>query len=137
MHYDGSFCITVDGNGSFFGTSGSHVYLCSSILVTATFKPLDLLIRNEQLDTITADLVRTGHWVEVPLVRTFKEDYLQPPPRTFERADGSFSIKIWSEEAAHLLVDPPEIEYINADGTIRSFLIQAPSCEALNSVLLE
>jgi len=62
------------------------------------------------------------------------EDYLQPPPRVFERIDGSFSIKISSEEAAHLLVDPPSDESTDTKGTIRPFLIQAPWCE---TVLLE
>jgi len=100
-------------------------------------QPLDLLIRNKEVDSIIIDLICTGHWVEVPLVRTFREDYLQPPPRIVERADGSFSIKIWSEEAAHLLVDPPANESFDTDGTIRPFFIQAPCCEALNSVLLE
>jgi hypothetical protein len=89
------------------------------------------------VDSITADIVHTGHWVEVPLVQTFMEDYLQPPPHVVERTDGSFSIKIWSEEAAHLLVDPPADECIDTGGTFRPFLIQAPWCEALNSVLLE
>jgi len=42
-------------------------------------------------------------------------------------------VKIWSEEAAHLLVDPP------ADGRVHNlpFLIETPCCEALNPVLLE
>jgi hypothetical protein len=51
--------------------------------------------------------------------------------------DGSFSIKIWSEEAAHLLVDPPADEFLDTGGTIRPFLIQAPWCEVLNPVLLK
>jgi len=110
--------------------------MCSNIL-TSEFKPLDLLIRDKQVGVITEDLISTGNWVEVPLVRAFGEDYLEPRPRVFERTDGSFSIKIWSEEAAHLLVDPPADDRIDIDGTLRPLLIQAPCCEALNSVLLE
>ena len=75
----------------------------------------------------TEDLVCTGNWVEVPLVQAFGEDSLEPPLRVFEQMDSSFSIKVWSEEAAHPLVDPPADDCI--DGTIRPFLIQ----EALNS----
>jgi hypothetical protein len=76
-------------------------------------KPLDLLICNKQVGTIAADLVRTGCWAEVPLVPIFREDYLQPPPRIFERTDGTFSIKMWSEETVHLLVDPPADERVD------------------------
>ena len=109
----------------------------SSIPAISKFKPLDFLIRDRQIGVITEDLVCTGNWVGVPLVRAFGEDYLEPPLRVFERTDGCFSIKIWSEEAAHLLVDPPAGDFIDTDGTVRPFLIQAPCCEALNSVLLE
>ncbi|KAM6492167.1 hypothetical protein JOM56_011891 [Amanita muscaria] len=73
---------------------------------------LGLLIRNSQIAAIAEDIPRTGNWKEVPLVHTFGEDYLQPPPRVFERTDGTFSIKVWSEEAVRLLVDPP------ADGRV-------------------
>ncbi|KAF8814814.1 hypothetical protein BYT27DRAFT_7238728 [Phlegmacium glaucopus] len=97
-------------------------------------QPLDLLIRNTQVSTVSADLVRTGRWIEVPLVPTFREDYLQPPPRIFERTDGTFSIKLWSEDAVFILVDPPADELVNAN---RPFLIQALCCEVLNPVLLE
>ena len=65
---------------------------------------------------------------------TFGEDYLQPPPRIFERTDGTFSIKIWSEEAVYLLVDPPVDDLVNKNWPA---LIQALCCEVLNSVLLE
>jgi len=79
----------------------------------------------------------TGSWEEVPLVRTFGEDYLQPPPRVFKQIDTDhpFFIKIWSEETVHLSVDvgPPA----NGDIHTRPFLIEAPWCEALNPVLLE
>ena len=97
-------------------------------------KPLDLLIRNEQVDTVAVGLTRTGCWTEVPLVNTFGEDYLQPSPRIFKRADGTFSVKLWSEEAVHLLVDPSTDERVDND---RPFLIQALSCQAFNAVLLE
>ena len=75
--------------------------------LTVKPKPLDLLIRSRQVGAVAADLLRAGCWEEVALVYTYREDYLQPPPRVFERTDGTFSIKIWSEEAVHLLVDPP------------------------------
>ena len=96
-------------------------------------KYFDLLIRNSQIGAIAETIQRTGNWKEVPLVRTYGEDYLQPPPRVFKRTDGTFSIKIWSEEAVRLLVDPP------ADGRIcnGNFLIEAPCCEVLSPVLLE
>jgi hypothetical protein len=96
-------------------------------------KPLDLLIRNSQVAAIAADITKTGNWAEVPLVRTYGEDYLLPPPRVFERTDCTFSIKIWSEDTARLLVDPP------ANGRVdnRPFSIEAPCCEALSPVLLE
>ena len=86
------------------------------------------------MGAVAADLLRTGRWAEVALVYTYREDYLQPPPRIFERTDGTFSIKIWSEEAVHLLVDPPSDEPVDNN---RPFLIQALYCEALNPVLLE
>lgn len=97
-------------------------------------QPLDLLIRSKQVGAVAADLLRTGCWAEVALVYTYREDYLQPPPRIFERTDGTFSIKIWSEEAVHLLVDPPPDEPVDNN---RPFSIQALDCEALNPVLLE
>ncbi|KAF8337704.1 hypothetical protein F5887DRAFT_1285016 [Amanita rubescens] len=53
----------------------------------------DLLIRNSQIAAIAEDIPRTGNWEEAPLVCTFWEDYLQPPPRVFNRTDGTFSIK--------------------------------------------
>jgi len=92
----------------------------------------DLLIRNSQISAIAEVIQRTGSWEEVPLVRTDGEDYLQPPPRVFERTDGTFSIKAWSEDAIRLLVDPPVDESIYGN-----FLIEAPCCEALSPVLLE
>jgi hypothetical protein len=55
----------------------------------------------------------------------------------FERTDGSFSIKIWSKEAAHLQVDPPADACIDMNGSIHPALIPTPCCEALNPVLLE
>jgi len=70
-------------------------------------KHFDLLLRNSQIAAIAEDIQRTGNWEEAPLVRNYGEDYLQPPPRIFERTDGTFSIKAWSEEAVRLLVDPP------------------------------
>jgi len=93
----------------------------------------DLLIRNSQISAIAEDIPRTGSWKEVPLDHTYGEDYLQPPPRVFQRTDGTSSIKIWSEEALRLLVDPP------ADGRVGNarFLIEAPCCEVLGPVLLE
>lgn len=93
----------------------------------------DLLIRNSQIAAIAEDIPRTGNWEEAPLVYTFREDCLQPPPRVFNRTDGTFSIKVWSEEAFRLLVDPP------ADGRIGNgpFLVEAPCCEVLTPVLLE
>ena len=96
-------------------------------------KYFDLLIRNSQIAAIAEDIPCTGNWEEAPLVRTYGEDYLQPPPRVFRRTDGTFSIKIWSEEAVRLLVDPP------ADRRIGNgrFLIEAPCCEVLSPVLLE
>lgn len=93
-------------------------------------KFLDLLIRNSQVAAISADIQRRGNWAEVPLVHTCGEDYLQPPPRIFERTDRTFSIKIWTEAAAHLLVEDERIYH-------QPFLIETPSCEALNPVLLE
>ena len=59
---------------------------------------------------------------------TFGEDYLQPPPRVFERTDGTLSIKIWSEDAVRLLVDPPA----DSNG-----LIETLCCEVFTPVLLE
>jgi hypothetical protein len=93
----------------------------------------DLLIRNSQIAAISEDIPRTGNWEEAPLVLTYAEDYLQPPPRVFNRTDGTFSIKLWSEEAFRLLVDPP------ADGHVGNgpFLIEAPCCEVWSPVLLE
>jgi len=43
----------------------------------------DLLIRNSQIAAIAEDILRTRNWEEAPLVYTFGEDYLQPPPRIF------------------------------------------------------
>lgn len=96
-------------------------------------KYFDLLLRNSQISAIFEDILCTGSWEEAPLDHTYGEDYLQPPPRVFKRTDGTFSIKIWSEEAVRLLVDPP------ADGRVGNghFLIEAPCCEVLGPVLLE
>ncbi|KAF8800289.1 hypothetical protein BYT27DRAFT_7236138 [Phlegmacium glaucopus] len=106
------------------------LWMGAAVLQSSHF---DLLIRNSQIAAIAEDIQRTGNWEEAPLVRTFGEDYLQPPPRVFGRMDGTFSIKAWSEEAVRLLVDPP------ADGSICNghFLIEAPCCEVLSPVLLE
>lgn len=73
-------------------------------------KYFDLLIRSSQINAIPENISCTGNWKEAPLVGlvlTCGEDYLQLPPRVFERTDGTFSIKIWTEEAVRLLVDPP------------------------------
>ena len=93
----------------------------------------DLLILNSQIAAIAEDIPRTGNWEEAPLVYTFRADYLQPPPRVFERTDGTFSIKVWSEEAIRLLVD------LLVDGRVCNghFLNEAPCCEVLSPVLLE
>jgi hypothetical protein len=95
-------------------------------------KHFDLLIRNSQISAIARDISRTRNWEEAPLFRTYGEDYLQPPPRIFQRTDGTFSIKVWSEEAVRLIVDPADWRVGN-----RRFLIEAPCCEVLSPVLLE
>ena len=96
-------------------------------------KYFNLLLRNSQISAISEDILCTGSWEEAPLDHTYGEDYLQPPPRVFKRTDGTFSIKIWSEEAVRLLVDPP------ADGRVGNghSLIEAPCCEVLGPLLLE
>ena len=95
------------------------------------------MIRNTQVVAISADIQATGSWTEVPLVRRYGEDFLQPPPRVFERTDSDrtvFSVKIWCElDAVFLSVDPPADTYVQT----RSFLIETPCCETLNPVLLE
>jgi hypothetical protein len=106
---------------------------CSESSALIEIKCLDLLIRNRQVAAISADIQSTGKWAEVPLVRTYGEDYLQPPPRVFERTDDTFSIKIWTEEAVRLLVDPTTDERVHN----QPFLIETPCCEVLNPVLLE
>ena len=94
------------------------------------------MIRNSQVAAISADIQATGSWAEVPLVYRYGEDFLQPPPRVFERSDldGTiFSVKIWCEGAVFFTVDPPA----DGCGHARPFLIEAPCCETLNPVLLE
>ena len=129
-----SLLVAMDGCGSSAGL-GEHTVrvffvLCSTLI---EYRYLDLLIRNSQVAAISADLISRGNWEEVSFVPAFEEDYLQLSPRLFNRTDGTFSVKIWSEEAAHLIVDPP------ADGRVHNlpFLIETPCCEALNPVLLE
>lgn len=80
------------------------------------------------------DIQATGNWTEIPLVRQYGEDFLQPPPRVFERTNSAgFTVKIWCEDAVFLSVDPPA----DWDIQTRPFLIEAPCCETLNPVLLE
>lgn len=94
------------------------------------------MIRSSEVAAFSADIQATRSWAEVPLVCRYGEDFLQPPPRVFERTDSDgtvFSIKIWCEDAVFFSVDPP------ADGRVhtRPFLIETPCCETLNPVLLE
>ncbi|KIL54738.1 hypothetical protein M378DRAFT_18600 [Amanita muscaria Koide BX008] len=127
-----------------FDVLDAHQHLCivmgrsvllwmGAAVLQSSYFDLRVLIRNSQIAVIAEDILRTGNWEEAPLVRAYGEDYLQPPPRVFERTGGTFSIKLWSEEVARLLVDPP------ADGRVGNghFLIEAPSCEVLGPVLLE
>ncbi|KIL59918.1 hypothetical protein M378DRAFT_14479 [Amanita muscaria Koide BX008] len=121
-----------------FDILDAHQHPCivmgRSVLLWMGSGVLPRLIRNSQIAAIAEDIPRTGNWKEAPLVHTYGEDYLQPPPRVFERTDGTFSIKVWSEEAVRLLVNPP------ADGRVGNghFLIEAPCCcEVLSPVLLE
>ncbi|KIL65501.1 hypothetical protein M378DRAFT_162123 [Amanita muscaria Koide BX008] len=67
------------------------LWMGADVLPSSNF---DLLIRNSQIAAIAEDIPRTGNWEEAPLVYTFGEDYLQPPPRVFNRTDGTFSIKV-------------------------------------------
>ena len=127
MHCDGSFCFTVDGCSRVAELCEcQHRQISDCSVLTGRLmkiKHFDLLIRNSQIAAIAENIPHTGNWEEAPFVRTYREDYLQPPPRVFERTDGTFSIKVSSKEAVRLLVDP------HADGRVGSghFLIEAPA----------
>ena len=71
-------------------------------------------------------MIKTNHWEEIPLQKKYTDDYLEPPPRIIRRSDDSFSVKIWTESATHLVVDAGPSDYI-----------KVPDCEALNAVLVE
>lgn len=85
-----------------------------------------MLIRDKGIPEIVSELIKTKHWEEVPLDKKYMEDYLEPCPRIFKRSDDSFSIKLWTESATHLVVDA------GANGHV-----EVPDCEALNTVLVE
>ena len=85
-----------------------------------------MLIRDKDIAEIILELIKTNHWVEIPLQKEYKEDYLQPSPRIFKRSDDTFSIKLWTEAETHFIVDAGLNTYI-----------EVPDCEALNIVLVE
>jgi len=83
-----------------------------------------LLIRDKEVGEIASELIKTKRWEEVTLVKKFKEDHLQPPPRVFKLSDETFSIELWTEKAMGLTVD-------------HNAVIETPDCEAFNTVLVE
>jgi hypothetical protein len=72
---------------------------------------------SEEVNLLVAS-IKANYWLEAPSETNYKGDYLQPFPRVFKRSDDTFSIKLWTDGAMHLVVDA-ELNAYEALNTVR------------------